>query len=198
VLIALVSDLEQKRNRRFPSGNNVELRLSPLKDQGIKPYHPLFFRFIAFLYFMIQEMFERSQTASIARSLGSYKTSRPSDERTSAKPSICHLKPDVHIPDRGIHHSSMSMTSSLSNLSSIGLCAAPPLRTRQRSRTIEAVISAAQIPVSSLAMMSSMSNLSSIGMCAAPPLRTRQRSRSSVVGYASAVPFASRKGSVAA
>jgi hypothetical protein len=150
------------------------------------------------LYSLLQEMFDRSQTASIARSFGTPKASRPSDESPPTKPSACHSKPDIHTPLRAVTQSSITMTSSLSNLSSIGLCAAPPLRSRQRSRTIEAVISAAQIPVSSLAMMSSMSNLSSIGMCAAPPLRTRQRSRSSVVRYASAVPFTSRKGSVAA
>jgi hypothetical protein len=194
----LVSELERKRNRRFPSGCNTDLRLSTPKEKGGKPYRPLFFRFIAILFSLLQEMFERSQTASVACSFGTSRASRPSDERTSTKLNTCHLKPDVHTPLRAVPQSSTSMTSSLSNLSSIGLCAAPPLRTRQRSRTIEAVISGAQIPVSSLAMMSSMSNLSSIGMCAAPPLRTRQRSRSSVVGYASAVPFASRKSSVAA
>ena len=154
---------------------------------------------MAFLYFLLLEMFERSQTASVARSFGTSGAAGPSDSRPSTKPgNLSKSKPYINPSSRAIPQSSISMTSSLSNLSSIGLCAAPPLRTRQRSRTIEAVISAAQIPVSSLAMMSSMSNLSSIGMCAAPPLRTRQRSRSSVVGYASAVPFASRKSSVAA
>jgi hypothetical protein len=87
------------------------------------------------------------------------------------------------------------MTSTISNISSIGLCTAPPLRTRRRSRTIDAVLAFPQIPISSLAMMSSLSNLSSIGLCTAPPLRVRQRSRTaasaSVVGYASAIPFTS-------
>jgi hypothetical protein len=32
------------------------------------------------------------------------------------------------------------MMSSMSNLSSIGMCAAPPLRTRQRSRTMTSVV----------------------------------------------------------
>jgi hypothetical protein len=191
--------LERKRNRRFPSGYDANLQLSSPKEEGRKPYRPLIFRLMTIAYCVLQWMFDRSQTASVARSLGSSKGPMTSDERRTAKPgTVSELKPHDHVPIRAIPQSSISMTSSLSNLSSIGLCAAPPLRTRQRSRTIEAVISGAQIPVSSLAMMSSMSNLSSIGMCAAPPLRTRQRSRSSVVGYASAVPFTPRKGSVAA
>jgi len=183
---------------RFPSGYNTDLRLSEPKKKGGEPYRPLSFRFIAILFSLLQGMFERSQTASVARSFGSSRDSKLSDGNPTIESGTCHSKPEVHTPIRIVPQSSILMTSSLSNLSSIELCAAPPLRTRQRSRTIEAVISAAQIPVSSLAMMSSMSNLSSIGMCAAPPLRTRQRSRSSVVGYASAVPFASRQGSVPA
>ena len=169
------------------------------KEEGRKPYRPLFFRFIAILFSLLQEMFDCSQTVSVARSFGNLKVLRSLDDVPAAVPER-FLKSKSHIDTstQAIPQSSTSMTSSLSNLSSIGLCAAPPLRTRQRSRTIQAVISGATVPVSSLAMMSSMSNLSSIGMCAAPPLRTRQRSRSSVVGYASAVPFASRKSSVAA
>jgi len=193
-LTALVSELELKRNRRFPGGYNTDLRSSLPNEQGRKPYRPLIIRFFAFLYCVLQGMFNRSQTATVARAFGTSKESKSlNNVSASAQEPVSKSKSDISISSRVIPQSSTSMTSSLSNLSSIGLCVAPPLRTRLRSRTIEAVISVAQIPVSSLAMMSSMSNLSSIGMCVAPPLRTRQRSRSSVIGYASAVPFISRK-----
>ena len=149
---------------------------------------------MAILCCVFQEMFNRSQTAAVARSFGTSKESKSfNDVRAPAQELISAPNPHSNTSNQAIPPSSTSMTSSLSNLSSIGLCVAPPLRTRLRSRTIEAVMSSAQIPVSSLAMMSSLSNLSSIGMCVAPPLRTRQRSRSSVIGYASAVPFVSRK-----
>jgi len=191
-----MSELDSKRNRRFPIGFNGDLRLSPLKKECRGTYRPLFFIFMAKLYCFLGvpgATLTQPILASTPSSHRSMSETKPAHKSTIIVERDGHCHPAA----RAIPASSLAMISSLSNLSSIGLCTAPPLRTRQRSRTIDVVIACAQaqIPKSSLAMMSSLSNLSSIGMCTAPPLRTRQRSRTatsaSVVGYASAVPFRS-------
>lgn len=186
------------RNKRFPSGTNTDLRLEPadgLPDRTA--YQPLALSFVGWLFAILYSLVVTG-TGGTARQavMVTDKSRLEVHEKKVAiieQPpgKIIQSVPHINTATRAIPESSLAMVSSLSNLSSIGMCAAPPLRTRQRSRTIDAVIACAQVPVSSLAMISSLSNLSSIGMCAAPPLRTRQRSRGAtlVVGYASAVPF---------
>jgi len=162
-------------------------------------YQTLFFIVMAMIYPLLG-LSGNTRIHSHSSGTSCYPSPNDSEVHTTDKfTAVVEHEPHYHAILRAVPACSLAMVSSLSNLSSIGLCKAPPLRTRQRSRTIEAVIACAhaQIPLSSLAMMSSLSNLSSIGMCAAPPLRTRQRSRTatstSVVGYASAVPFAFTK-----
>lgn len=189
--------MERIRNRRFPSGTNTDLRLEPadgLPDRTA--YQPLALSFVGSLFAILYTLVVTETEGTVRQAF--VVTAKPQlvvDKKKVAiiepPAKIIQSVPHLNTATRAIPESSLAMVSSLSNLSSIGMCAAPPLRTRQRSRTIDAVIACAQVPVSSLAMMSSLSNLSSIGMCAAPPLRTRQRSRGAtlVVGYASAVPF---------
>jgi hypothetical protein len=160
-------------------------------------YKPLSLSIIEYLFAALCTLFRSVKHQSASSLSDDLSQSTPEEEDQAVEPPTKKSEsvPHINTATRAIPASSLAMVSSLSNLSSIGMCAAPPLRTRQRSRTIDAVIACAHVPVSSLAMMSSLSNLSSIGMCAAPPLRTRQRSRGAtlVVGYASAIPFALSK-----
>jgi len=196
-LIDLASRLERIRNRRFPSGTDTDLQLDPAGGPPDRiAYQPLALSFVGWLFAILYTLVVTGTEGTARQAV--MVTDKPQLAGHEKKVAIIEPPakiiqsvPHLNTATRAIPESSLAMVSSLSNLSSIGMCAAPPLRTRQRSRTIDAVIACAQVPVSSLAMMSSLSNLSSIGMCAAPPLRTRQRSRGAtlVVGYSSAVPF---------
>lgn len=193
-LTSLISDLERKRGKRFASGYNPDLRPNTAgPDAQPLSYTPLSVQMTIAVGWLVYTLIQISriwwhnvssshQPAIMTESSQPVKTTMQSE---AGPPTVYGIPP--------ILASSTAMSSSMSNLSCIGMCAAPPLRSRQRSRTIETVLALAAIPASSLAMMSSMSNLSSIGMCAAPPLRTRQRSRTmtSVVGYPSHSPFVS-------